>query len=298
MKSVQFCLIIAFFLVVSSARADEPRDGLYTISLEGEGQAVERVNHPSSQKVHLDQLLTTQLGEARLVSENNSNSRFRLSLYAAPFENPGDSASYVLVINGQVYGITSHSSAREDGWRRFGVRIQQEKQADALAKALEIQPERRTHPGHRTVVTVEQKQESDRVGDSVILVLKIKNVGEKAFSFTDGGMQRGARNNQFSFVGFDHQGKPMPDVGDPIHFGGMGAFIELEPGEVFEKEVDITRWFAFSEPGSYWITAMYQYDLLNGRKRISEGRAEIWSDFAVAQTRVVVRKSEEKTIKQ
>lgn len=298
MKSIQFCLIVAFFLIVSSAQADEPRDGLYTISLKGEGQVVERVNHPHGQKVRLDQLLTTQLGEARLVSENNSNSRFRLSLYAAPFENPGDSASYVLVIDGQVYGVTSHSSARKDGWRPFGVRIKQEKHVQALAKALEIQPERRTHPGHRTLVTVEQKQQSDRVGDSIVLVLKIKNVGEEPFHFIDGGMQRGARNNQFSFVGFDHQGKPMPDIGDPRHFGGMSMFVELDPGEVFEKAVDVTGWFAFSEPGSYWITAMYQYDLLNGRKRISEGRAEIWSDFAVAQTRVVVRKSEGEEIKQ
>ncbi|MEM6258521.1 MAG: hypothetical protein AAF711_20150 [Planctomycetota bacterium] len=298
MKSIPCHLPALLFLFVLHAQAEELRDGLYTTSRQGDGRVVEQVNHPSGQKVRLDRLLTTQLSEARLISQNNDNSRYRLSLYAAPFEKPDAPAGYVVVVGGQCYGVASHSSVRKDGRRRFGARVNETEHVQGLAKVLDIQPERRTHPGHRTLVTLEQKHQDARVGGRVVLLLRIKNVGGESFTFLDGGMQRGARNNQFSFVGFDHRGKPMPDVGDPMHFGGIGGFVELEPGGVFEKAVDATKWFEFSEPGAYRITAAYQYDLFNGPKKISEGLDAIWRDHAVAQTRVVVYEREDPAVKQ
>jgi hypothetical protein len=92
-------------------------------------------------------------------------------------------------------------------------------------------------------------------------------------------MQRGARNNQFGFLAF-HE-KAIPDTGDPANFGGISTSVQLEPGEVFTKQVDLADWFKFEKPGGYSIIGMYRL-LLHDPENLS-ARDTLWEDFAVAE---------------
>ncbi len=92
--------------------------------------------------------------------------------------------------------------------------------------------------------------------------------------FHDGGQQRGARNNQFNFTCF-HDLKPLPDVGDPIHFGGLAATVHLKPGERFTRRVDLRDWYEFDKTGRYELIGTF-YLALHGN--LDEYRV-IWEAY-------------------
>ncbi len=129
-------------------------------------------------------------------------------------------------------------------------------------------------------------QESFEIGGPVVLELTVENVGQVPVHFVEGGKQRGARDNQFQFIAFGSSGygKPIPDIGDPTNFGGLGGFRELKPGDVFRKQVDVTKWFKFDKPGSYEITGLYELPL----QEPGFGARVLWEDFATGRCMVQI----------
>src|SRR5262249_62247593 len=103
-----------------------------------------------------------------------------------------------------------------------------------------------------------------------------------------GGQQRGPRHNQFRFLAQHGHGtgKAVPDTGDPNNFGGKSWRVDLKPGEVFTKTVDLGRWFTFDDPDTYRITGMYSFEVHE-----PDRYQAIWDDLAVGQcfVRVVAK---------
>lgn len=124
-------------------------------------------------------------------------------------------------------------------------------------------------------------------------ILKIKNVGETAFTFVRGGRQRGARDNQFAFNAEynsgDHPPEMLPDIGNPLHFGGMGSFITLKPQEEEDIEVDLASWFNLDKPGSYSLRCSY-YMSFEEVKKGKQSHDTVWEDFACAEFSFSIKK--------
>lgn len=148
----------------------------------------------------------------------------------------------------------------------------------------EVKKPDRRHPGHRMYVQFIPSKPAFAPGQPVPITLRITNVGDEPFNFMRGGRQRGARDNQFAFNAqlFD---KMLPDIGDPINFGGIGSFILVKPGEHTEVSVDLTKWFAFKEPGVYMMRGSYFMEFADPA---TETYLPIWTDFACAEFMITI----------
>jgi hypothetical protein len=292
MKTTLFFTVSLFFAVLPRAIADKenpgkvPADGIYLVHEKGAGPKVTR-NDTGDQLV-LGERLTTKFGAAAIHANNNSNTRFRLELRGAgPLPQAQLGGSTALLICGRCFMVYGRSDPEKNGTLNLDSVIHGAEAAKAVATALKAEPVLRKHPGHKFVVTFEPDKESYRPGAPITLTVKIKNVGEEAVSFHDGGRQRGPRDNQFGFTamrggGF---GKAVPDTGDPANFGGIGGYQVLKPGDLFQKKVSLDNWFQFKHADTYLITASYRLEFHepNGRTyRV------IWDDFATGECTVRV----------
>jgi hypothetical protein len=145
-------------------------------------------------------------------------------------------------------------------------------------------PERR-HPGHRMKAEFIPAKPTFKIGEPVPVVLRISNVGDSAFMFMRGGRQRGARDNQFAFnAQLDR--RMLPDVGDPVHFGGIGGHDLVKPGEHVEIPVDLKKWFSFEEAGVCQMRGSYYMMFV---KPDPDARPMIiWEDFACAEFTITI----------
>ncbi|MCH7792420.1 MAG: hypothetical protein IID31_09105 [Planctomycetes bacterium] len=141
-----------------------------------------------------------------------------------------------------------------------------------------VTPERR-HPGHQMKVEYIPTAAEFKVGEPVAVELRITNVGETSFRFMRGGRQRGARDNQFAFNA-QFGRRMLPDIGDPIHFGGIATFVQLEPGKTVEIRVDLDGWFSLNETGTYMLRGSYYMAFTEPD---SESFSTIWEDYATSE---------------
>ena len=274
------CVAAAILVLAGVAQAQDLGPGLYAMTADGTGRIVNRAD--TDGQVGLGQRLSEQLREATLVSESNDNSQFRLSLVAGPIPEHGGPQSLALFVAGQCIPVWGQSDRKADGTIAVEGNVGSQAAAAKIAAELNIKPQTRQHPGHQLLVTFQAQKPAYLPGEAVTLVMTIKNVGRVTVRFYDGGSQRGARNNQFGFTAFRFAGESpaLPDIGDPMNFGGKMGLPTLAPGDTFTKEVELTNWFKFSEAGSYRITGMYHLTLLGeGDQR---PRTVLWDDFAVA----------------
>ncbi|MDH5682692.1 MAG: hypothetical protein OEZ36_13965 [Spirochaetota bacterium] len=149
--------------------------------------------------------------------------------------------------------------------------------AKRFARALGVRLQDRYHPGHQLLSRFipDKKKGSSRV------TFEIKNVGNKAIRFLSGGMNRGYRDNQFSFVGF-RDSKSLVDRGSSIHFGGRGIYVTLKKNELFKKEVDLTKWFDTKEKGYYEFIGSYYMQFYEPKKAKDRSRI-IWVDYVTSR---------------
>lgn len=269
--------------------AKKPANGIYRMVEKGDGPKV--IRDDTGAVVILGERVTGNLGFASITSQSNDNSRFSLYLQnAGPFP-VGDVGDVAIVVEGRSFRINSFSGPGDEGSRSVGATVHSANAAKALAKSLGIEPFLRQHPGHKFHVTFTPDKKTYQPGGDMTLTMIIKNVGDNTITFFDGGRQRGPRDNQFGFIAMSGHGggKAVPDTGDPNHFGGIGSYRTLKPGETFKKEVRLDKWFKFEEADTYLVTGMYRlafYMPEDPRHR------SLWTDFAVGEC--VVRVEEAK----
>jgi hypothetical protein len=270
-------------IAVAKSQKADLANGIYEMKEKGDGVKVRRVDGTD---VVLGSILTDSLGQAaQLRTIDNDNQRFQLDLKGV--KGMPKFGHWALVLDGFVMAIASHSDHHPDGTMDIGVQAWSPEAAKAIEKHYQIEATRRIHPGHMLFTRFMPEKESYKVGEPIKLRMEIRNVGKSAVTFTVGGQQRGARDNQYRFIaqrGYG-TGKSVPDTGDPTNFGGLGTWKELKPGEVFESTIDLDRWFKFTEPDSYRITGIFELDVVPPGDGF--GRA-IWEDFAVGQCVVYV----------
>src|ERR1700722_14888178 len=188
--ALTLALVVATDAIAQEAKA--PANGIYLIHEKGDGSKVKRDD--TGDELVLGKRLTEKFGTAAIHSDTNDNSRFRIDLKGAGPFAPGEPlASCALMIGGRCFMVYSHSDRERDGTYSLGAFIHGEEVARSVAKTLNTQPTFRTHPGHRLLVTWTPNKATCAIGEPIMLMLKIKNVGDQPIAFFNGGRQRGAR---------------------------------------------------------------------------------------------------------
>jgi len=225
--------------------------------------------------------VSTRINHVKLVSRENDNSRFQLTLdRIKPF--PHDHGKLGLLIGGKTIRFSSggyHSPTNHT----VGAAIYGEELADAVARHFNIKAVKRTHPGHRLVVRFKAAKETFTTSETVTAELRIKNVGGNDFVFMQGGRQRGYRDNQFAFS-CQHDQKMLPDVGNPMNFGGLGGFKAIAPGRTHIIRVDLRKWFKFSTPGTYALRGSYYLEIMD-----SVAGGTVWEDIVADEFSVRIK---------
>lgn len=278
--AIYICWLGVFTLAGARVSGEPLADGFYSIVDEGEGVQVAR---SYGGNIWLGENLSGEFGEVSIWSIANDNSRWRVWLQRVPkFDTIGRVAFYC---DGVCEVVSSHSDPDDTHTMELIVDVYGQKLGEQLATRLDTELRERLHPGHQITCRWKPVERTYALGETVILQLEIENAGDAPLRFIEGGQQRGARDNQFRFLcrATSGYGDSVPDTGDPQNFGGKGGYREIKPGEVFQKEVDISKWFRFEKSGTYRITGLYEIQIYD-----EQFDNVLWDDFAVGQCLVTI----------
>lgn len=263
-------------------------DGVYLASrTQNDKEGVRVMRSDSGNTVVLDKRLAGNFGDASMGSIANDNTRFRINLKSAgPFPGGADQGQLALVIDNVCVMVWGHSELDATGHMDLSAGVANRADADKIAARLKVTPRLRSHPGYKIEAAFSPTAESFTPGQPVVLEMQIKNIGDKPFTFYDGGRQRGARDNQFNFTarGAAGKGAELPVI-DVIDFGGISFLRTLKPGDVLTKQVDVTKWFDLKRPDTYRIAGRFEMEINtsdDGSYRID------WDETARGECLVVI----------
>lgn len=289
-----------FFMTVPLAigqtvRADTnsvESNGLYYISSNETAQTIKMADGST---VRLGEKAEIQILKARVFPENDENTDFEVRLNTSDY--PADPKTgdvmepFVLRIGDHGYswggggGQTGH-------YNEMMFNIHNQDEAKAAAKWLAVDCKFRTPPGYKFLAQFIPTRSEFHADEPVLVKFVMKNLDDKTIVFQSGGQQRGNRDNQYGFRAFYQYTMPMPDVGNPVNFGGLCQLINLEPGKEFEgNPVDLKKWFKFDKAGRYSVHGCYRLDFYPPGKisEVFQPWNVIWSDYASADFTVVVK---------
>lgn len=265
MKSIAF--IIAAILIVPKLWSME--DGLYEIS---------DAAHP--------RLIDDLVGKTSIYSVKNDNTFYQLSLSARDeFPFPVEKMELVLSNRTVRFGEWGGENGKEI--TMLATPITNREVALLAAGHFHTNVMDRYHPGHQMLVQFIPAKGEFSTNEPVMVKLRITNVGKADFAYRQGGSQRGARDNQFAFTAEQVGDKMLPDVGDPMNFGGPAGIVSLKPGESHELSVDLKKWFNFTAGGSYFVRGSYDMSFCDP---VSKDFQTIWEDFACARFEIRIKK--------
>lgn len=267
--------------------ASQVSDGVYLLTFEGEGQKAKLTDGS-------DAVLGTRLSPSvgvggTLRSHSNDNTRFTVTVNQLGPLPPGVAdVQTALVVDGLVFHLGRPDKLPADGVVNTWANVYTAAAARTLAARYRIEPQLRKHPGHRYEVRWVPGKPQYEADEAVTLKMELKNTGTSPLRFTFGGSQRGPRNNQFRFVAqAGAGGKGLPDTGDARNHGGMVASKTLRPGDVFTAEVDLSKWFAFTEPNTYRVTGVFEMPVVDAASTDGFGPV-VWDDLATGECDVRV----------
>jgi hypothetical protein len=228
----------------------------------------------------------SSIESCRIISQNNLNSKYWISLkpqtharlQAQPIKQKD---FHGLILKGDGFTLVSSGHGAQDDVLNSISLYADASTAKKVAGAFGVSLQKRKHPGYllQTRFVFDPEVAGPKgPGGKPIATLEITNLGQNTVIFQDGGMNRGMRNNQFSFAGFKNN-KPMADQGSPVHFGGISVYVTLAKGETFRKKIDLSKWFDLSKPGYYDITGTFYLEFHGSTK---EYRV-LWTDYVAAR---------------
>lgn len=258
------------FLVCSTALGQTVPDGFYLLTSDASAPSLPARNGGSI-RVGIPQDVRVQ--RSHLYAMDNANSQFYLAIWVTP-TSPAIDSPFALVVSGHAY----RSGGGTRGYDTVNFIIDEAANAELVAHFVGTTIEYRRHPKHEFLVEFIPTEAQFGIGDEVRAKLRITNVGSNTVAFMQGGRNRGTRDNQYVFSALLF-GRGVQDIGSNINHGGLGGKRVLAPGEVFEDEISLSKWFAFDQPGYYEIHGSYFLDFLDPD---SEGFQNIWLDYVSA----------------
>lgn len=282
-------VMVALSLSQGAIKAAEPKveNGLYHV-LDSGGITVKSLD---GKEIYLGKKLEDQIEKASLCSYRNDNSLFFINLTPTvrSLENPG--RPMALYVDGHCLPFSfagkRDSKSGSKPTDTIGEGDIPEVAADAFARFLKVTPRRRHHPHHELLVKFTPAKAKFKASEPIPVKLQIKNAGKNRVFFRVGGETGPKRDNQFGFIASQRDNQfdfispehAIPDIGSPMVSGGWTVFRSIKPGETFEAEVDLKKWFKFEKPGFYTLRGIYHMAF---SKPDSNDRFTIWEDWATA----------------
>ena len=264
-----FAVFIVLFIATVLRSPATETDGLYYVS--------------SGEKVDIKNL------QAHIYSANNANTDFGVRL-----DNVTNLVT--LRIGGYAYSCSSWGLSSKNTINAVLFDFHGQHEVNVVAKWFSTTCDLRSPPGYKLYSQFIPSKTIFNTNEPVIVKFQLKNTDERTVIFQRGGQQRGDRDNQYGFrAQFSDQKvwvQAVPDIGNPINFGGMSALIPLDSGKIFEDQIDLKKWFSFDKPGTYTIHGFYQLDLyqaaLNNQETFMPWNV-VWRDYASADFTVVIK---------
>jgi len=298
-------IFTAVFFACVATHADQAltkNDGLYYLS---SVQSVPEVR--TEPEAWTDGAATIRVGEeaglkilkAFVYSENNANTEFGIRLNTSDYpvdpKSGKPSNPVVLKVGNHWYSCFGWGgkSGGPDNFLEFKAHNQDD--AEAIAESLAVPCHLRSPPGYKIFVQFLPLKTAYGTNEPTIVTFKIQNLDERTIIFQRGGMQRGSRDNQYGFRAqlSNRTGvrKAVPDVGNAMSFGGISVHVPIKPGEIFEDQIDLKKWFSFDQIGNYYIHGFYFvefYQTLLDKDTFAP-ETERWSDYLSADFTIVVK---------
>ena len=249
-----------------------PPNGVYVRSDAKDALQVPSAGGPMG----LARRLATDEATYKLISTTNWNDRFELQVSNIEFAKE-DQLAYVF--DGRAIRVGRETK----GWATFPVRGGDT--AQSMAAALGTRLVKRKHPGHRLRVAFRPTQVIFKTGEPVTVEFRLQNTGT-AITFLSGHMSRGERDQQFTFLAYGKKGA-RPDIGSRMSFGGLTTRVDLSGSKIFEKGVDLRKWFEL-EAGHYTVFGTYRLDIVE-YSGMSDTWRDAWLDFATATFEIQIR---------
>lgn len=255
----------AILLLVSGCAfgSDQFADGIYLRA--EEGPAPEIVCQ-GGHKGFLGARQDLNILKVEFIPYNNSNTLFGLRL-VVPFDESIKGGSFILLVAGTAYlqhmlgapgmdAFREHMSGYNKDKSSLGFNVIGGDEAKEISEFFNAPLSLRTDPGYNLLATFTPIKPEFDPGEEVTAILRLKNAGTNTVAFQKGGRMYG-RDTQFSFSA-QYLGKPVEDIGADYGIGGGGSGTwMLEPGEVFEDTINLSKWFTFDRPGLYEVHGSY-----------------------------------------
>ncbi len=252
--------------------ADQPDNGIYLRIREETAQSA---MSQDGQKIYLGKKQELKILKSELSSENNANDRFLLEL-TIPYDENLEPGSYILIVGGTAYGQSGAAWDKKTSLLSF--KFFGNENAKLVSEYLKTPVTYRMHPQYSLRVLFIPSKQKFNIGEEVTATLQIANVGTKILAFRKGGRNRAARDNQYVFSAYLNS-RQVKDIGSSFNFGGAFGSRVLNPGEVFEDKISLSKWFAFDKAGIYVIHGSYYLAFTDpGAKSCKT----IWEDYVSA----------------
>jgi hypothetical protein len=276
---MNIALVIAVLL--GTLQMDMPStlgNGFYRLSWNAAGPPVKLYDRTF---YAADKLDLTVL-KAEIGSTNNANTQFNLSVTIPLASQP--ELPVALFIGGIANPSYGRGSDGKNAIIQFSIGGRQ--RAEQVASFLNIRTILHRHPQHELEISFRPVQAEFHQGEQVSVIFHIRNVGENAIAFREGGRNAAARDNQYVFS-CRLNGKQVDDIGYSGHSGGISAFRTLRPGDVFDENVDLSKWFAFDKQGIYDLHGSYYMEFMDPDLD-TPPHYPIWEDYATADFSVKI----------
>ena len=293
-STIAILLLAATGLMAQSANtATNDANGLYEVSSDG---TVRTMANSDGSTVKLGGKAEMQIRRAHVYSEDNGNADFKVILETSGYQV--DSATSEMVrpvvfkFGQNDYACTGWVGGIEAIGNPIQFQVHGQNEAEAVAKWLSTTCDLRSPPGYKLFAQFVPSKAEFNTNEPVMVKFQLKNLDDRTVIFMRGGQYRGSRDNQFGFRAMFQYSQPLADAGSAINFGGLIGPESLEPGQTFENQIDLKKWFAFDRPGTYRIHGFYQ--LAFCRSPLTPDTSKpwgeiIWSDYASADFTVVVK---------
>ena len=223
---------------------------------------------------------------ASVCSKNNANTKFGIVLKTSDFQIDTNTYLKVLKVGNHWYSISGSAGKTGGPYNQLSFVTHNQDYAEAIAKWLSVPCQLRSPPGYKILVQFLPLKTAFGTNEPIIVKFKIQNLDERTIIFKQEGVAVGSRNEQYGFrAQFSSQTeylKAVPDVGNPepsapdeIYFGH-----QIKPGETFEDQIDLKKWFSFDQIGNYQIHGFY---------RVEFDQTKLWDDYLSADFTIIVK---------
>lgn len=250
-------------------------DGVY---LQSTNAALPALTTQDGKPVHIGQKYDLHVQDAHVFAQDNANSSFCVSLNVPYDPKLDDTSATVLVVKDTAYRQNGAGSSQRKT-SSLNYLVAGRDKVEGVAGYFGIAPRFRQHPQHCFLTRFVPAKEEFEPGEEVWVTLRVENVGTNTVAFMKGGRNRAARDNQYAFAAYQN-GKQIRDVGTTHHFGGIACVQKIAPGGVFEDKVNLSKWFAFDEPGIYAVTGSYYMSFVNPAESSFQ---TVWEDYVAGE---------------